>query len=199
MDGIAKIIDRIEEDSRLEIAGIAAESAAKCAETKAELKMREEQLYGEALSKGAQEAVARYERLKNVAEMEAKKQVLAEKQMLMDKAFALAQRRLMELRESEYVAFVANLAAKGSQTGEEALIFSKNDRAKIGKAVVRAANRLLSENGRPARLELSDETREMSGGVVISGGDIETNCSLEKLVAQYRNELSPRVAKILFE
>ncbi|NLB28609.1 MAG: hypothetical protein GX823_00030, partial [Clostridiales bacterium] len=73
------------------------------------------------------------------------------------------------------------------------------DRAKIGKAVVRAANRLLSENGRPARLELSDETREMSGGVVISGGDIETNCSLEKLVAQYRNELSPRVAKILFE
>ena len=198
MDGITKIIERIEDDSRRELADVAAESAAKCAEIRDEFKKREEQLYGEALSAGAIEAAQHYERLKYVADLESKKQLLIEKQTLMDQAFTAAEQRLSSLPEDEYTAFIARLAAQSSQTGEEVLIFSEKDRPKIGKAVVKAANKLLSENGKRAYLELSDDTREISGGVIISGGDIEANCSLEALVSQYRNELSPRVAEILF-
>ena len=199
MDGITKIIERIEDDSRLELAGIAAEGASKCAEIKAALQKREELLYGEALSRGAADAAARHERLKSVAELEAKKQLLAEKQLIMDKTFALAEKRLAELPENEYVALLARLAAQSSQTGEETLIFSENDRVTFGKAVVKAANKLLSAENKRAYLELSEETRETGGGVIISCGDIETNCSLEALVSQCRNELSPRVAEILFK
>ena len=199
MDGISKIIERIEDDSRKELADLAAEGAAKCAEIKDGLKKREELQYGEALSKGASGASQRYERLKNVAELEAKKQILAEKQTLMDRAFSLAEKRLAALPEDDYVALIARLAAESSQTGEEELIFSESDRAKIGKVAVKAANKLLSGMGKPAHLELSDGTHAFKGGVIISGGDIETNCSLEALVAEYRNALSPRVAEILFE
>lgn len=199
MDGISKILERIEEDSRKELADIAAMSAAKCAEIRADFKTREEQQYGEALSKGAAEAAQRYERLKNVAELEAKKQLLSEKQNLMDRAFVLAEKRLASLPEEEYIALIARLAADSAQTGEEVLIFSPDDRGRIGKAAVKAANKLLSASGKPSHLELSDDTREMNGGVIVSGGDIETNCSLEALVSMYRNELSPRVAAILFE
>ena len=198
MDGITKIIERIEADSRLELADIAAESAAKCAALRAELLHREEQQYGEALSAGAAEAALHYERLKYVADLEAKKQLLIEKQSLMGKAFAAAERRLASLTEDEYINLIAGLAAKSSQTGEETLIFSENDRKNIGKATVKAANKLLSGSGRRAYLELSEDTREIGGGVIISGGNIETNCSLEALVSQCRNELSPRVAEILF-
>lgn len=199
MDGISKIIERIEDDSRLELAAIAAESAAKCADIRADFKKREELQYGEALSLGAAEAAQRYERLKKVAELESKKQLLAEKQTLMDKAFALAEKRLANLPEDNYIALLAKLASESAQTGEEVLIFSDSDRAKIGKAAVKAANKLLSVSGKPAHLDVSDDTRNISGGVIVSGGDIETNCSLEKLVAEYRNALSPRVAEILFE
>ena len=198
MDGITKIIERIEDDSRLELADIAAENAARCAEIRAEYKELEQQQYGEALSNGAIAAAQHYERLKYVADLESKKQLLIEKQSLMDKAFAAAEQRLSELPEADYIAFIARLAAQSSQTGEEALVFSEKDRAKIGKAAVKAANKLLSDSGRRAYLELSDDTRDISGGVIISGGDIEANCSLEALVSQYRNELSPRVAEILF-
>ena len=199
MDGISKIIERIEDDSHRELAEVAAEGAAVCAKIRADLRQREEQQYGDAISKGVVDAAQRYERLKNVAELEAKKQLLFEKQSLMDKTFKLAEQRLLELPEEDYVALIARLASQSSQTGEEVLIFSAADRAKIGKAVVKAANKLLSGSGRRAYLELSDDTREIGGGVIISGGDIETNCSLEALVSQCRNELSPRVAEILFK
>ena len=199
MDGIIKIIEHIEINSRLELADIAAEGAAICAEIRDDLKRSEEQQYSEALSRGAAEAALRHERLKSVAELEAKKQILAEKQSIMDKTFKLAEKRLAELPETEYVALLARLAAQSSQTGEEMLIFSENDRARIGKSVVTAANKLLSAENKRAYLELSEDTREIDGGVILSGGDIETNCSLEALLSQRRNELSPRVAEILFK
>ena len=198
MDGITKIIERIEDDARLELSGIAAEGAAKCAEIKAEYKKQEERQYGEALSTGATDAATRYERLKSVADLEAKKQLLAEKQLIMDKTFVQAVKSLAELPESDCVGLLARLAAQASQTGEEKLVFSEKDRVRIGKAVVKAANKLLSDNGKRAYLELSENTRDISGGLIVSGGDIETNCSLEALVEGRRNELSPRVAEILF-
>jgi len=105
---------------------------------------------------------------------------------------------LAELPESDCVGLLARLAAQASQTGEEKLVFSEKDRVRIGKAVVKAANKLLSDNGKRAYLELSENTRDISGGLIVSGGDIETNCSLEALVEGRRNELSPRVAEILF-
>ncbi|MDR0446691.1 MAG: hypothetical protein LBH17_06680 [Oscillospiraceae bacterium] len=199
MDGIKKILERIRADSLEECAAIAAEAEARRAEIAERYQKEEKQAYADALSKGAVEAGARFERLKNVAELEARKQILSEKQTLVTEAFQHAVKLLRALPEGDYIALLSRLAAAVARTGTEELIFSPADRARVGEAVTAGANAILAAGGWRAELTLSAAEREIGGGVIVSGGDIETNCSLETLVFQYKNELSPRVAEILFE
>jgi len=199
MDGISKITDRIAAEARDEVARIEAEGAARAAEIAAEYAETEKKLYGERIAEGAAESVAQFERLKNVAALEAKKAILAEKQALLVEVFAHAVTELAALPEAQYVALLARVSAEAARTGDEKLVFNAADKARVGAQVVAAANALLSEQGSAAALTLADETREMVGGVVISGGSIEVNASLTALVEQQKNELSPSVAAILFE
>ncbi|MDR1064782.1 MAG: V-type ATP synthase subunit E [Oscillospiraceae bacterium] len=198
MDGISRIIDRIASDAADERAALAEESAARRSEIAARYAKEEKEAYGAAIEKGAIEAAARFERLKNVAQLEARKQLLAEKQALLAETFELAEKRLAELPENNYVELLAKLAADASRTGAEELIFSKTDGARLGAAVTDRANAILRQAGRSAGLTLSSAVRDIRGGLIASGGEVETNCTLSALVSQYKNELSPRVAEILF-
>ncbi|MDR2615069.1 MAG: hypothetical protein LBC28_00665, partial [Oscillospiraceae bacterium] len=130
---------------------------------------------------------------------EARKQLLAEKQALLSEAFELAETLLRELPDGDYTALLSRLAAEGSRTGAEELILSQDDRARFGMAITDGANKRLREAGLRAELTLSPSVRAIRGGVIVSGADIETNCSLAALVSLYKNELSPRVAELLFE
>ena len=90
---------------------------------------------------------------------------------------------------------LADLAAQAASKGTEALIFSAADRARLGKAVVVAANQKLGDKG---QLTLSQETRPMQGGFILSDGVVEVNCTFETLVRLQRNTLSTQVADVLF-
>jgi V/A-type H+-transporting ATPase subunit E len=199
MDGISKIIDRIRADSDAEAEAVLAEGKARAAAITEEFAELERRAYGDLITKGATESVARFERLKNIAALDTKKAVLTEKQELLSAAFAAAEAELAKLPEAQYTDLLARLAADAARTGAETLVFNAADRARVGAAVVDGAKKLLAAQGRNASLTLSAETRDISGGVIVSGGDIETNASLSALVALYKNELSPRVAAILFE
>ena len=199
MDGIKKITDRIATEAREEVARIEAEGAARAAEITAEYTEIAKASYKKRLTEGLNNASAQCERLKNVAELEAKKALLTEKQMLLSEVFDRAEKELAALPEVQYVALFARLAAEASRTGDEALVFNATDRTRVGAAIVTAANTLLASQGRTARLTLADEVRDIAGGVIVSGGSIEVNASLTALVEQYKNELSPSIAAILFE
>ncbi|MDR2615128.1 MAG: hypothetical protein LBC28_00970, partial [Oscillospiraceae bacterium] len=109
MDGIARIIERIKADSAAECAAIAAEGETRRGEIAARYAQREKEAYGAAISNGAVEAAARFERLKNVAALEARKQLLAEKQALLSEAFELAETLLRELPDGDYTALLSRL------------------------------------------------------------------------------------------
>ena len=48
-------------------------------------------------------------------------------------------------------------------------------------------------------MTLSDETRDITGGLILRRGNIEANCSVELLVELCKGELSSRLADILFK
>ena len=114
-----------------------------------------------------------------------------------DKKIA-AEQQLRSLPQAEYEALCAHLACGASTSGCEELIFSAEDRERVGAAVTAKANELLQKAGKPAQLTLSAETRPIRGGVVLKNGLIETNCSLGTLVDGLRPELSGKVAARLF-
>ena len=73
------------------------------------------------------------------------------------------------------------------------------DRAACGAKAVKAANELIAKRGLDGCLTLSDETRPMTGGLILKQGDIEVNCTVDTLLDLSRSELAARVAEVLFE
>lgn len=199
MNGIEKITDRIASDTQLEIDAINSEAAAVCAEISENYEKAAAEEYNKIVDEGKIAADRHFERLASSARLDAGKQILKEKQEIVSLAFERAISILRSLPDDKYTALLAKLAYSASRSGTEQLILSPADRDKFGGEVCRLANGLLSSRGKTGSLSLSDTTRDIRGGLILSDGMVETNCSLEALVNEHKNELTAEVAKILFD
>lgn len=228
MNGIEKITARIEEDGRAENETLLAEARAQAADIAAKYRAEAQAAADEALEQGRRDAGERQRRMESAAQMECRKAVLCAKQDVIEEAFQLAHKKLLELPREQYVALLAELAAQASVTGREKLIFSAPDRAQVGKAVVMAANEKLARAVSPklpdevadskagaildkvvtgasailsgtGMLTLAEETRPMDGGFILSDGAVEVNCTFDTLIRLQRGALAGEVAKVLFD
>lgn len=199
MNGIEKITARITAEAEAECQAIRAEGDKKCAEIRAENDKKAQEEYWRLVREGVKDTEQRVQRMARTAALEAKKSVLSMKQEAVSRAFGEAQKLIAALPEADYVAFLAREAAAAAITGEEEVIFSEADRARVGAKTVKRANELLSASGKLGTLTLSDATRPMSGGLILKQGDIEVNCTVDTLLDLSRGELAARVAEVLFE
>lgn len=193
MNGIEKIIDRISGDAQAEIDAILNEARAQAAEITAKYEAQAKVEADEVLARGKRAAAEREERLVSVAQLECRKGLLAAKQEVIDATFQLALKKLLDLPQEECVALLTDLAVQAAPNGKGKLIFSQVDRARVGKAVVMAANEKLNGS-----MTLAEETRPMSGGFILSDGAVEVNCSFETLVRLQKAELTGKVTGVLF-
>lgn len=227
MDGIEKITARIRADADAELAQLREQTEAQILEIQAQAKAQMDQERTAILARGRRAAEERLERLKSAAQLERRKLELAAKQEVLAEAFDLALEKLCTMPEQEYVALLTKLALEASSTGREQLIFSPQDRSRVGKQVVVAANEALVKGVAPelpeaiteskvgaflgkvvnttaamvtgtGLLTLSEETRPIKGGFIMVDGDIEVNCAFETLVRLQREKLEKEVAGVLF-
>lgn len=199
MTGIEKINERIMADAAKEIELIRAEAASECEAIAKKYEQAAKDEYWKIIRQSAQRSETLMQRLKDAAALEVKKQLLAVKQEMIEKAFESAVEMLSALQEDEYVDFLSGLAAEASRNGSERIVLSPSDRTRYGKRICVMANEMLAKEGKTAALTLSEETRNIRGGVILSDGNIEVNCSLDILVEYKKNELSAQVAKIMFD
>lgn len=194
MNGIEKIIDRISGDAQAEIDAILEEARAEAAQITAKYEAQAKEEADEILKRGSAAAAEREERLASMAQMEGRKAELAAKQEVIEEAFELALKKLLELPEERYVNLLADLAVRASVTGKETLFFSAADRDRVGKKVVDAANKKLTAGA----LALGDGSRSIKGGFVLSDGAVEVNCSFDTLVRLQKAEITGEVTRVLF-
>ena len=199
MKGIDRITSRILADAEAECAALKKESDARIEAIRAENEKRAQDEYWRLVREGVKDTEQRVQRMDRTARLEARKSVLNMKQDAVTRAFELAKGKVAELPERDYVAFLAREAAAAAITGQEEVVFCERDRAAVGAKAVKAANEALAAKGMPAALTLSDETREMAGGLILKQGDIEVNCTVDTLLDLARGELAARVAQVLFE
>lgn len=199
MIGIEKIGERILADATREAEEIKAEASSESEAISKKYDQMAQDEYWEIIRQSAQKSETLMQRLKDTAAMEVKKQILAVKQEMIEKAFERSLEVLAGLPEDEYVAFLSRLAAQSSRNGRERIVMSAADRSRYGKKVCLMANEALTGQGKAAGLTLSEDTRNIRGGIILSDGNIEVNCSLEVLVEYKKNDLSGQVARILFD
>lgn len=195
MDGIEKITGRIAADGEKEADAILTEARRQAGEITARFEAQARKESADIVDRGRRAADERVERLAGVARLDARKLELAAKQEMLKRAYDLALEKLEHLPDEQAVALLAGLAAQASSTGREQVIFSQKDRARYGKAAVTRANEKLGDG----RLTLSEQTRPIRGGLILSDGDVEINCTFETLVDLQRGEMDRQVARVLFD
>ena len=228
MNGIEKITQRMEDDAQREINEVLTAALAQAEEIARRSREQADRESAAIAARGESAAAEREKRLESMAEMESRKLVLAAKQEVLDEAFTMALEKLCTLPDEEYIELLAALAVKAARTGREKVIFSRKDRNRVGKAVVTRANDALARKVAPrlpgdltdtkagaildkvvtgasailagtGMLTLAEETRPIKGGIILSDGDVETNCTFETLVRLQRENISGEVAKVLFD
>lgn len=194
MKGTEKIIAHIQADAKSQADAILAEAEKQCEAIRADYDKKAAQVYAEKVRTGTKACQDQVDSVQRIARMEAKKALLSVKQEMVAKSFEQAQELLTSLPEEQYVAFLAKLAARASVSGDEEIVLNERDREAVGEAVVKAANALL----KGGRLSLSERTGSFAGGLILSRGNVEANCTAELLVELCRGEMSVEIADMLF-
>lgn len=197
MQGIENITGRIQADAQAEIDRIQADARREAERIRAGYAARADREAADILSRGERSARERGSRLVSAAQMEARKMTLAAKQEMLDRAFDLALEQLLGLEQPEYIQLLAGLAASAGE-GTETIILNAADRERCGAQVVAQANLAMTKAGKPGQFTLSDQTRPIRGGLLLSDGAVEVNCALETLVRLQRGELTGEVSRLLF-
>lgn len=199
MKGTEKIIAHIRADGDAEAKKILDAAAKQAEEIRAASFKEALSEYEKLMEAGNAECEDILSGSRRIAEMEAKKSVLSVKQEMISAAFDAAREEIVNMPRDKYTQFLARMAAEAAASGMEEIVLNARDKAEVGKSVCKAANELLSAKGTPGKLTVSEDTADISGGVIVRFGGIETNCSIDALIRQRRSGLSTEVAAALFE
>lgn len=194
MNGIERITARLDADTQAEIDRIRENAKAEAEKVAQGYRTQMESETAELRERSRRAAAEREERLVSAAQMEARKTALAARQEMVDKAYALALEKLCSLPEEQYIQTVAALLVQAAPDGKGEVIFSKEQRERVGTASVALANSRLGDG----TLTVSAQTRPLKGGFILFNGRVEVNCSFDTLVRLQRAETAGEVAKRLF-
>jgi V/A-type H+-transporting ATPase subunit E len=195
---LEKILERIERDAQGEAEKIKNRATASANEVLKKAEAEAEALKSQASEKAKGDAEQRKQRIIATARLDLRKALLAEKQNAIDAAFKEAVESLVNRDDAEYRGVLKAMILPHVQTGEEEIILSERDKARLGEDFLKEVNGALAEGGKKANLSISQDTYNMVGGFILRRGKIELNSSFESLFKSSRDELESEVSKILF-
>ena len=195
---LEKILERIKADAQGEADNIRNRASASAEEITKKAQADAEKLKAEALESAKITAEQHKERIISTAQLDLRKQLLAEKQKAIDSAFQEAMNNIINMDDAQYREFLKKMIVPSVQTGSEEIILCERDKARLGKSFLKELNREISSGGGSGNLTISQDTYDMLGGFVLRRGKIEINGSLESIFGSSRDDLETEVAKILF-
>lgn len=191
--GAEKITDKIIADANKKAEEIIAEAKAEALSIANEAAVETAAKKSEGAKLGESEAQLLKSRIVASAHMEAKKLLLKTKQDLLGEAFDTAQKKIADMGTEEFEKLMLSLMASMIETGNETVIINEDDKKRLSDDFIANVNKAAS-----AKIEMSDEKRDIPSGFILKRGDVEINATFEALFRQKKDELSSEVVKILF-
>lgn len=186
---LEKIIEHIDEEFSLEVDKIKKETKTEVNKILKEARGQAASIKEEILKAATLEAKRRREHILTMANLEAGKTILEVKERLLEEVYSRVLMKLKKLGKRSYQDLIKKMLCKVVKSSPGEIIISKEDRRRITPSFLRSINK---------ELKISKEDRGISGGFILKRGKIEINDSFESLLRSKREELEPRLIKILF-
>ncbi len=190
MNGLDKIIDEIALEAKGEADGIigAAKEAAKRVTDRA--KAEAERIEADAADRAELEYKRVIARAISAGEVTKKRVLLREKQRLIGEILKEAHIKTVGMSDAEYFEFMEKLLDKYASGKNGEIILSARDKERLSGGFKAAAER--------KGLKISEKSRDIDGGFILSYGDIEENCSVAALMESELDRLHDMVNGFLF-
>lgn len=195
MAGLEKIIERIASDSAAKCDGIifdAQNEAQKIKDAAAQQSSDNQAAIVEAANK---EAKAIVDMAESGAELEGKKELLATRVEIINKAIDVASKKLGDMPDDEYFAALYALAKKYAQSGEGTMLLSKKDLGRLPKDFDKKINEGLAKD---AKISVAKDPANISDGFILVYGDVEINCTFDALIEDSRDAIKDELFSIIF-
>lgn len=150
------------------------------------------------IEKAEVEAKTRHERIVSSAELKARNEKLAAKQVVIDSVFEKSVDELCSMSDEEMKNFMKNVIVNSDITGDENIILNEKGKSILDEKLLEEINSELKSNGKIGELTISSEVRNFKGGFILEKDGIEINNTFEDLVNSLRDDLEFEVAKVLF-
>ncbi|MGW8115595.1 V-type ATP synthase subunit E [Caproicibacterium sp. NSD3] len=196
MTGLEKIIEQIKNESEETAKSIrlSAEAEAKTITGKAQIDAAEfRRAASEKIQKQAQDLKARS---KSAAVLQERRILLNEKLQIIEETVADSRNDLLNLPAEEYFKVLLKIIAKYALPEKGEIFLNSKDLQRMPKDFAEKADAQAKESG--GTLNLSLETKLISGGLILSYGGIEENCSFEALFDAQKEQMQDKAATLLF-
>ncbi|MCD6507639.1 V-type ATP synthase subunit E [Candidatus Poribacteria bacterium] len=192
------ILRKIEEDARREADKILSEARARAEEILHSAEQEAERIRENLLEEARREAQTHKSRLISMAQLDMRKEILQEKQNLIDQVFQIALERLLRMEDEEYRELIREMLKQVVEHGDEEIILCERDKSRISQGFIQTLNKELESEGKPGKLTIAEETGDFSGGFILRRGKIELNNSFDALLQAAKDEMRSELSQILF-
>lgn len=220
MTGLDKITAKIISDAEARAAEILAAADAECEKIRARYTDAAENDSRRLYEQAERECEAMIDRARSSASVVKKDVLVKAKSEIIEEAYQTAYREIRGLSDGEYLDMLIgmlrsamrrqlelerqNLELYGEEPAAQTceVLLNYRDREKFGKSLISGLNHSVVGKMKLAdidRIKLSTDTVDISGGLILRAGDIETNCSFEMLFSQVRRATEQKVSQTLFD
>ena len=188
------ILRKIESDAKQDASALVDDGRREADAVLAAARARAEAERARLESIAAQRADEERNRIVTLAKLSARRDLLAEKQRLIERVFDETHKRLAAMPADAYRQFIKSALLSSVETGDEEVVIGE-DESRIDQAFLDDVSRAIRGG---AKLMLSSERRRIDGGFILKRGKTETNSTLATIIRAAREEYESEVAAILF-
>lgn len=199
MAGIENLQNRIIKDNEDRAMQIENDARAKAEDIINQAKKKAEEIMNNMKTKAEKDGKERKDRLMSRAQLDARNEILFAKQESIDNTLNHVANKINQMDDKQYFEFIEKIILNSVETGEEEIVFSKKDKARIEPSFMTEVNSKLNAMGKKGLIKISDETREIGSGFILTHGGLEINCSIESQIRLLRDSLEGEISNLLFK
>ncbi len=193
MTGLNKILDRIAQDSQEKCDAILLEAKEEADKIRVAAATKDQAETAAIVDKANKEAAQMIGMANSGSEQEIKKQLLATKVHILDKAIDAAVEKLKKLPDTAYFETLYKLVKHYAQDADAIMYLGKADLNRLPADFSQKVN----EVGK-GTIQVAAEPRDIADGFILAYGEIEINCTFEALVEESHDDIKDELYQIIF-